>query len=305
MRKDLKDAKGSGAIPMTPFTESEEIDIPVLEKEIEFICSAHVGCICTPVMVSEFMTLSEEERRLMIRLPIEIAAGRTAIIANVAATNIRTATGYAEYAEKHGADALITMAPWCGDSDKAGILKYFKAVAASTSLPVMIQNIGLPGISLTPSEILELCEEVPNISWVKQEVAPGPLSIDALNQIRTSDIEGMMSGFGGAYTPLDFANGAIATIQACEICDICQHVWSLLFDGEEEKARALHYRILPVLQAELLYGTVFSKEIMVRRGIFKNSIMRNKKASLSPTSRREIDHMWEIVKSCLMENIGI
>ncbi|MCI9074722.1 MAG: dihydrodipicolinate synthase family protein [Dorea sp.] len=303
MIKSLKDARGSGAIPMTPFTEDYRIDIPILEKELEFICKSHVGNICTPVMVSEFMSLSEDERRLMIRIPVEISNGRIPIIANAAATNIYTAISYAQYAEKIGADAIISMAPWCGDSNKTGVIEYFKALASNTGLPVMIQNISLPGVSLSVDEILELCASVPNIRWVKQEVSPGPLSIDELNQRKTSNLEGIMSGFGGAYTPLDFANGATATIQACELCDVSQKVWNLFYDGKEQEARQLHHQILPALQAELLYGTAFAKEIMVRRGIFKNTLMRNKSTTFSASSLHEIDRLWQEIEPLLITKI--
>lgn len=303
MATSLKDARGSGAIPMIPFTEDYQIDIPVLEKEMEFICASHVGNICTPVMVSEFMTLSEEERRLLIRIPVEISDGQIPVIANAASTNIHTAVSYAQYAEKTGADAIISMAPWCGDSNKAGVIAYFKTLASHTSLPVMIQNIGLPRVSLTVDEILELCASVPNISWVKQEVAPGPLSIDELNQRKTPDLEGIMSGFGGAYTPLDFANGATATIQACEFCDVTQKVWNLFFEGKETEARRLHRLILPALQAELLYGTAFAKEIMVRRGIFKNTFMRNKSTAFSASSMHEINCLWNEIEPLLITKL--
>jgi len=111
MAKSLKEAKGSSAIPLTPFTESGDLDVAVLEKEIEFFCDSKVGSICTPVMVSEFMVLTEEERRQLIRIPTEVANGRTCIIANVAAPNVKAAVQYTQYAEKCGADAVITMPP--------------------------------------------------------------------------------------------------------------------------------------------------------------------------------------------------
>lgn len=296
MAKDLILARGSGAIPMTPFNEDLTVDIPTLEKEIDFICQAKVGNITTPVMVSEFMVLSEEERMLMIRIPIEVSNGRTAIIANVAATNVPTAIKYTEYAEKLGADAVIAMAPWCGDNDQQGAIQYFKAIASATSLPVMVQNAQIPGVTLTPAQVVELCDEVPNISWVKQEVPPAPLTLEKVNEIRSDSLIGMMSGFGGFYAPMDYKAGATATIQACEFCDVSQKIWDLLFMGKEEEARELHYQLLPAIQLEMLLGTKFAKEIMVRRGIFKNTIMRNKVSPFSKVTLYEIDKVWEKVQ---------
>jgi 4-hydroxy-tetrahydrodipicolinate synthase len=299
MKKKLLEAKGSSAIPMTPFTESDIIDVQVLEKEIEFICEAGATSICTPVMVSEFMALSEEERMLMIRVPAEVAAGRTALIANVAACNISTAIKYVECAEKHGANAVVAMAPWSGDVDRAGVFEYFRAISKSTSLPIMIQNITLPNVSLSPEEVLELCESTPNIRWVKEEKIPGPVSIEILNDMKRPALEGIMSGFAGAYTPRVIAGGASATIHVCEFCVVVQRIWDLFFDGKEDEARKLHYQLMPAIQLELLYGIMFCKEIMVRRGIFKNRKMRNKRKDLSPIAIRETDAVWEIMKPLL------
>ena len=67
--------RGSFAIPMTPF-ERDRIDEDVLAAEIEFCVACGVAGIVSPVMVSEFRFLSEEERRTMIRIPVNVAAGR-------------------------------------------------------------------------------------------------------------------------------------------------------------------------------------------------------------------------------------
>lgn len=300
MPKSLLEARGSSAIPMTPFDEKDNIDISSLEKEIDFICEARVGSICTPVMVSEFMTLSESERKTMIEVPIKVAAGRVPVIANVAACSIPQAVEYTKFAESMGADAIITMAPWCGDVDTLGHMEYFSAIAEATDLPVMIQNIGLPGVALSPEQILFLCEKKENISWVKEEVTPGPISIEKLNSFKSPNLTGIMSGIAGSYAPLDYYCGAIATIQACQFCDVSQKVWDLLAAGKEAEARELHYQMLPGIQAELLYGFKFDKEIMVRRGIFKNSIVRNKRAPFSAATLREIDIVWEHMKPLLV-----
>ena len=78
---------------MTPYDETDHIDENVLAAEIEFCIESRVGGIMSPLMVSEFRSLSEDERKLMMRIPVEVSAGRTPIIVNVAAVN--TAIGCA------------------------------------------------------------------------------------------------------------------------------------------------------------------------------------------------------------------
>ena len=81
MPKNLLRARGSSAIPMTPFDETDAIDVSALRREIEFILEAGAASICVPVMVSEFDTLSEKERKLMVEVTCDVVAGRRPVIA--------------------------------------------------------------------------------------------------------------------------------------------------------------------------------------------------------------------------------
>ncbi len=299
MAKSLKNAKGSSAIPLTPFLENGELDVEVLEKEIEFFCNSGVGSICGPVNVSEFMLLTEEERLQMIKIPIDVASDRTCIIANVASPNVKTSVKYAEYAEKCGADALIAMPPYVGDLDFGGVKEYFIQIAKSTSLPIMVQNMPFTNILLTTDNIIELCEMAPNISWVKQEVPPAPVSVETLNLKKTDAVEGYMSGYSGLYSVQDYENGAIGTIHAGEYCDIVQRVWNLMDEDKMLEARKLHAAITPALLLEGIYTWQYPKYILKKRGIFKNYIVRNRCNPLSNGAIREFDETWEYVKTLL------
>lgn len=298
MPKNMLEARGSSAIPMTPFDEHDRIDTGALEREIDFIARSGATSICTPVMVSEFESLSEDERRTMIRVPIEVNAGRCAVIANVAAVNKNLAVEYAEYAAKMGADCVIAMAPYIRPADFGTVKQYFKAISDATPLPVMIQNASNLA-QLSPQQVVQLCEEIPNVKYVKQEVIPGPVTISALLGLKSPAVEMVMSGFGGAYSILDHARGAIATIQACEFCDVTQKVWNLLDAGRTEEATALQNALVPAIQLESLLGMTYAKEIMVRRGVLKNTCIRTKSDGLSEADMRDIDRVWKDIEEYL------
>jgi 4-hydroxy-tetrahydrodipicolinate synthase len=293
MNFDLHKAYGSSAIPMTPFTEKDRIDEEILAKEIEFIVRCGSTSITTPVMVSEFENLREAERKLMIKIPCQAAGGRLAVIANAAAPCTPQAVDYAAYAQDCGADAVIAMPPAGVNFDF--IRGYFKKISDAVSIPVMIQNHSMAGTMLSPAQIIQLCEEIDHVTWVKQEVVPGPVSISALKKVKTPALEGIMSGYGSQYAPLDYARGAVASIHACEWADLVQQVWDLFFTGKEQEGRELHYRILPALQLEGILGMRYAKQVMVRRGIFKNTIMRKAGPELSDDDMKEIDRIFELV----------
>ena len=191
---DTSGWRGAFPIPMTPYDEADRIDQDVLAAEIEFCIECGVGGIATPLMVSEFRSLSESERKLMIRVPVQVAAGRVPIVANCAAVNAPLAVEYARYAQEAGADAVIAMPPYISKADFPSVQEYYTAISDAVNMPVWIQNAGVADLS--PKQIAQLCAEIENVSWVKEEVPPSHKSISALVGEHCPAIEGIMGGGG-------------------------------------------------------------------------------------------------------------
>jgi 2-keto-3-deoxy-L-arabinonate dehydratase len=290
--------RGSFAIPMTPYDEDDRIDEEVLAAEIEFCIACGVGGLVTPVMVSEFRVLSEEERRTMVRVPVQVAAGRVPVVANCAAVNTPLAVDYACYAQEVGADALIAMPPYVLRPDSETIYAYYQAISDAVSLPVWIQNAGV--VALSADQIVKLCTEIENVSWVKEEVPPSTHSIGALVSRNCAAIEGVMGGGGGRYMIAEWARGSRGVVHACPFCDVVQRIWELLDEGRREEAGDLYEHVLPALVLEGLMGMAFAKEIMIRRGVFKNHRIRSRARPLDEDDLREIDRVWERVQPYLI-----
>jgi 4-hydroxy-tetrahydrodipicolinate synthase len=283
---------------MTPYDEEDRIDEDVLAAEIEFCIESGVGGLVVPVMVSEFRVLSEEERRTMIRVPVQVSAGRVPVVANCAAVNTPLAVSYARYAQEVGADAVIAMPPYVLRPDFTTILAYYQAISDAVSIPVWIQNAGV--VALSPDQIVQLCTEIENVSWVKEEVAPSTHSIGALVARNCPAIEGVMGGGGGRYMITERARGSKGVIHACQFCDVVQLIWDLLDAGEDEQAGDLYEHVLPALVLEGLMGMACAKEIMVRRGVFVNNRIRSHARPLDEEDVREIDRVWERIQPYLI-----
>ncbi len=291
------DWRGSFAIPMTPFDDRDRIDEDVLRHEIEFCIACGTRGIVVPVLVSEFQALSEAERRLMVRIPVEASAGRVPVIANVAAVNTAVAVELARYAREVGADAVIAMPPYGLRPDFEVTFDYFKAIAAAAGLPVMIQNAGI--VSLSPDQIVRLCSEIELVRWVKEEVWPPTHSISSLLGRNNPHIQGVMGGSGGRFMITEHARGSKGVIHACEFTDLIQRTWEHLDAGRLQEAGDVYEMALPGINLEGLMGMAFAKEIMVRHGVFKNRHMRMETKPLDAEDLKEIDRIWERLKSNL------
>jgi 4-hydroxy-tetrahydrodipicolinate synthase len=279
---------------MTPYDDRDRIDEEVLRAEIEFCVESGVGGIVVPVMVSEFRALSEEERSTMVRIPVETAAGRVPVVANCAAVNTPLAVRFARYAQEVGADAVIAMPPYTLRPDFEVIYAYYEAISQAVTIPVWIQNAGI--VALSPDQIVRLCTEIEQVSWVKEEVVPSTHSIGALTARDCPALEGVMGGAGGRYMIPERARGSKGVVHACQFCDVIQRIWELLDDGEEGQAGDLFEHVLPGLVLEGLMGMAFAKEIMVRRGVFKSSRVRMQSRPLDEADMWEIDRIWERIQ---------
>ena len=294
-----RDWRGSFAIPMTPYDERDRIDGQALRAELRFCIESGVGGICVPVMVSEFRLLSEQERKTMIRIPIEECAGSgVPVVANCAAVNTPLAVEYARYAEGVGADAVIAMPPYIHQPDFETIRAYYQAISDAVSIPVWIQNAGV--VALSPRQIATLCTEIEHVSWVKEEVSPSTHSISSLMALNCPAIEGVMGGAGGRYLITERARGSRGVIHACQFCDVVQRIWELLDVGCQEQAEELFDRLLPALLLEGLMGMAYAKEIMVRRGVLRNNRIRTLARPLDEEDMREIDRVYHRLEPYLI-----
>lgn len=293
---------GCFAIPMTPYDENDRIDSEVLADEINFIVESGAGGIVVPVMVSEFSALSEQERKLMVRVAVEASAGRTPVLANCAAVNTHLAVEYAAYAQQVGADGVIAMPPYAMVPDFQKIYAYFQAINDAVTVPVMIQNASLA--PLTPDQVIRLCTELEHVKWVKEEVQPGPRSISRLAARQSPFVHGIMGGMGGLHLLNERARGAVGCIPACEFCDLIQRVWDLVDAGQAAEGEQLFERLLPGIVLEGLLGMAYAKEIMIRRGVFKNRLMRTQTNPLDADDLLEVDRVWKRLEPYLLWQKG-
>ncbi len=99
----------------------------------------------------------------------------------------------------------------------------------------------------------------------------------------------------GVYGILGPNGAGKSTLMSLITDNIKRETGDILFDGREDEGRARHYAILPALQLEGMLGMKYAKEVMIRRGVFKNTVMRRAARELSRDDMREIDKIFEIV----------
>ena len=105
-------------------------------------------------MVSEFDTLSEKERKLMVEVTCDVVAGAPARHRLRDRAKRAAGGGVRRFAAACGADAVISMAPKGYELNR--VSEYFRRLSEESGLPTMIQNAGIPGVQLSAGQIAQL-----------------------------------------------------------------------------------------------------------------------------------------------------
>jgi 4-hydroxy-tetrahydrodipicolinate synthase len=265
--------RGVFTIPVTPFADDGELDLPGLEKTVRYCIDAGAHGLVAPVNASEFSTLSDAERRLVVETVAKTNDGALPFVASASAVSAEVAATFARHAADSGADALIAMPPYVRRATADEIFAYFERLASAADLPVFIQNHEIAG-AIAPALLGRMAREIPNILYIKEEVPPFTHSVTASIEACGDHIEGVFGGAAGKFILEEFRRGAVGTMPACDITEAHVAVWDALESGDERAARDLMSRLLPLLNFESLHSMVAYKEIMKRRGFIRSDYVR-------------------------------
>ena len=287
---------GIFTIPQTPFTGAGLLDIDSLRREIDFCIEAGADGIVYPVMVSEFWLLSDDERKEAIEVVVQQANGHAPVIAGVAGVSTEVAVMFSRFANDIGADGAIALPPYVIKPDLNGLVDYYHKVAAAIDGPVFVQNFDPPlGSSLSPQFIQKLMLETPNIRYVKEEMMPCGHSLTALLETCGDELHGTFTGFSGRWFINELNRGASGTMPACQFTDVMATLYERYRSGNVEGATEVYNAILPLINIENLYGVIFCKEILKRRGVIASAFTRAP-GKLDRYDHREIDRMLKDVE---------
>jgi 4-hydroxy-tetrahydrodipicolinate synthase len=124
----------------TKFTNDDKLDLPLFEKNLNAQLEAGVEGVILGGTLGEASVLSNDEKFDLVKFTVDKVAGKIPVIMNIAEGSTRDAVKLANEAEKFGATGLMLLPPMRYKSDHRETVTYFKTVAASTSLPIMIYN---------------------------------------------------------------------------------------------------------------------------------------------------------------------
>lgn len=153
---------------LTPFTENDELDLDMFEKNLHAQIDAGIDGIILGGTLGEASILTTAEKEKLVKFAVEKLAGKMPVIINIAEGSTREALQQAAYAKAWGASGLMLLPPMRYKSDHRETVEYFTTIANATDLPIMIYNNPVDyKIEVTLEMFAELVN-CPNIQAVKE-----------------------------------------------------------------------------------------------------------------------------------------
>ncbi len=242
--------KGVMPAVTTKFTSEDTLDLALFEKNLKAQVDAGVSGIILGGTLGEASTLTGDEKDTLIKTSLELVGDRVPVIINIAEQSTRDAISVTQHAEAVGAQGLMVLPPMRYKSTDRETVAYFKAIARSTSLPIMIYNnpvdykieVGLDMMAELLEEdnvqaIKESTRDVTNIHRLKNRFG------DRLKVFTGVDTLGMESIAMGA-------DGWVAGL-VCAFPAETVAIYELVRAGRLAKALEIYRWFMPLLELDI------------------------------------------------------
>jgi 4-hydroxy-tetrahydrodipicolinate synthase len=159
---------GLGTALITPFTRGGALDEAAVTRLAKRQAEAAVHFVVPCGTTGEAPTLTEAEKLRVIELVADAVDGRAMVLAGAGGYDTREVIHAIKQCERAGAHGILSVSPYYNKPTQEGLYQHYKALAGSTTLPIIIYNVpGRTGSNVEPATVARLAA-VPNIVGVKE-----------------------------------------------------------------------------------------------------------------------------------------
>lgn len=285
----MQQLTGTGIAIVTPFTKVGEIDYAALANLVEFWIAGKVEYLVVLGTTGESATLTKEEKTQVFDFVVEKVNGRVPVVVGIGGNHTAAVIESLKNFDLTKAAAILSVSPYYNKPNQEGIYLHYKALAAATDKPIILYNVpGRTGANVAAETTLRIAKECKNIVAVKE--ASG--NVEQIMQIVAQKPEGFLviSGDDGITLPLmaagcDGVISVIANSHPTEFSDMvraCMH-------NDWEKARALHYQLLPIVPLLFKEGSPSGIKYLMHKKQLCENIVRLPAAPISAGLEKELD----------------
>lgn len=238
---------GSCVAMVTPFTESG-VHFDALDKAIDFQINQGTDALLACGTTGEPTTMTQQEKKDVIRFTVEKAAGRLPVLAGVGGNCTAEVIRASIEAEELGADGLLAVNPYYNKTNAKGLIAHFRGISDAVSIPIIIYNVpSRTNYNITPKALLEL-SKIKNVKAIKE--ASGDIA-QVLEMSRLcGDVIDIYSGNDDMVVPLLAAGGKGVISVVANIAPADTHnMVDAFLNGNMQEGLELQLKMLPLIHA--------------------------------------------------------
>ena len=257
--------KFKGVMPalVTPLNADETLNVKVLEKLMSDLMAKGAEGFYIGGATGEGLSLAKAERMKLTEETVRIADKKATTIIQVASTCFKDAVDLAKHAEKAGADAISATPPIFYRYDEEDVYNYYKELANSVNLPIMIYYCPLAGFEMS-AKFLAKVFEIDNVTAVKsttsnffqmmllKDLTHGEM--DILNGCDEMLLQGLSAGAdGGIGTTYNF------------MFDNIKKVYDSFLAGNMEEALKAQTKIANIVSVLVQYEGIPTTKVVLEK----------------------------------------
>jgi len=277
---------------ITPFNQSGAVDYDALVLHTDRLINNGINYLVVLGTTAETPTLSVEEKQDVIRCVKDACGGRIPIIVGAGGNDTRSTIEAVKSMNVMGIDGLLSVAPYYNKPSQEGIYQHFAAIATVAELPVMLYNVpGRTGSNIVSKTALRLASDFPETVVAIKEASGNLEQVMEIISERPDGFQ-VISGNDADALPIIAAGGegVVSVIGNAYPAQTTEMVAAAL-DGAYAKARELHYKLFPLMQAAFKEGNPTGvKAAMEIQGWIEN-VLRLPLIPASKELHQEIAHI--------------
>jgi 4-hydroxy-tetrahydrodipicolinate synthase len=284
---------GAGTALITPFNEDKSIDYSSLARLVEDQVSRGIDYLVVLGTTGETPTLSDVEKKEIIRFVIEKNAGRLKIVVGMGGSDTMALVKSIKNGDFNGVNAILSVTPYYSKPTQEGLFQHFKAVVEACPVPVILYNVpGRTGVNMEAETTIRIAQLSEKVIGIKE--ACGVLGQFSRIIHEAPDYFKVISGDDGLTLP-SISIGAIGVISviANALPDKLSQLTHESLNGNMKEASLLHLQMAEMMKLIFKEGSPAGvKALMEMMGKAQNQV-RLPNVPVSPATYSLIEAEWK------------
>ncbi|ASQ91042.1 4-hydroxy-tetrahydrodipicolinate synthase [Prosthecochloris sp. GSB1] len=243
---------GSAVALVTPFRQDMSLDREALRKLVRLHIAAGTDIVIPCGTTGESPTLLPEEQTEIIEIVREESGSKILVAAGAGTNSTTKAVELAKSAEKAGAEAILSVAPYYNKPSQEGFYQHYRHIAEAIGIPVIVYNVpGRTGCNINAETILRLAQDFENIAAVKEASD----NMGQIMELLASRPDGfsVLTGEDPLILPFMALGGdGVISVAANQVPGEIKKLVTLVQEGELEEARRVNNRLRRLFRLNFL-----------------------------------------------------